>query len=263
MIKKKITFVGAGPGDPDLISVKGLRAIENANVILYDALVHPDLLNSAKSDAVKVYVGKRANKHRFPQQEINEMLVEYAEAYGNVVRLKGGDSFVFGRGHEELSFAQTNGIETSLIPGISSCYSVPELQEVPLTCRGVNESFWVITGTTRYGMLSSDLTHASKSTATVVILMGMGKLSQIVRLFDKNGRGNEPIMIVENGSLSTERKVLATVNTIEEQVKKHNIAAPAIITIGEVVSLHKEWKASPSTEQILNPIKKQSYVKAS
>ena len=131
-IKPLITLVGAGPGDPDLLTIKGLKAIQSANVILYDALVNPILLNEAPDCAIKIYVGKRANRHRFSQQDINTMLVEYALAYGHVVRLKGGDPFVFGRGHEELSYAALFNIKVNMVPGISSCIAVPELHEVPI-----------------------------------------------------------------------------------------------------------------------------------
>ena len=179
----KITLVGAGPGDPELITVKGLKAIQSADVILYDALANPALINEAPQDALKIYVGKRAGKHKLKQEEINLLLVQSAFLHGHAVRLKGGDSFVFGRGHEEIEFARAFDIPTSIVPGISSCIAVPELQEVPLTRRGLNESFWVITATTRSGKLSKDMSLAAQSTATVVVLMGMRKLPEIMRMF--------------------------------------------------------------------------------
>jgi len=236
----KITLVGAGPGDPELLTIKGLRAIQSADVILYDALVNRELLNEAPSHALKIYVGKRADNHRYTQDEINLMLVQYAFSNGHVVRLKGGDPFVFGRGHEEITYADAFGIETVIVPGISSCISVPELQGVPVTRRGVNESFWVLTATTKNGCLSKDLKIAAQSNATAVILMGIRKIAQISEIFARQGKGNTPVLVVQNGSLPNERKILGTVKDIAKKVINEGIGAPGIIIIGEVVALHPE-----------------------
>lgn len=237
-IQPKITLVGAGPGDPDLLTVKGLKTIQSADVILYDALVNPALLAEAPESTRKIFVGKRAGKHSYKQEEINLLIVQSAYLYGHAVRLKGGDSFVFGRGHEELEFAKAFDIETSVVPGISSCIAVPELQEVPLTRRGINESFWVITATTRNGKLSKDLQLAAQSSATVVVLMGLRKLAQITKLFKQQNRENTPVMVVQNGSRENEQFALGTIATIEDEVKRKGLGTPAIITIGEVVNLH-------------------------
>jgi len=242
-IQAKITLVGAGPGDPDLITVKGLHAIQSADVILYDALVNPELLKEAPRAARKIFVGKRAGRHSYKQEEINLLLVQSAYLYGHAVRLKGGDSFVFGRGHEEMEFAKAFDIETSVVPGISSCIAVPELQEVPLTRRGVNESFWVITATTRSGKLSKDLHLAAQSSATVVVLMGLRKLPEITKLFKKQNKGKTPVMVIQNGSRKNEQFALGTIDTIEEEVKNKGLGTPAIITIGAVVSLHPDLKS--------------------
>jgi uroporphyrin-III C-methyltransferase len=190
MRKAKVTLVGAGPGDPELISIKGTKALADADVVLYDALVHPDLLKYAPEKAQKVYVGKRAGQCSYAQEEINKLIVDYAVHFGHVVRLKGGDPFIFGRGHEELVFAKENGLDTAIIPGISSSISVPEMQEIPLTRRGVNESFWVITGTTKSGDFSRDINLAAQSSATVVILMGMNNLDRITEIFRNAGSCN-------------------------------------------------------------------------
>ena len=236
----KITLVGAGPGDPELITVKGLKALQTADVVLYDALSNPALLAEAPVNALKIYVGKRANKHRYKQEEINLMLVQYAFSNGHVVRLKGGDPFIFGRGHEELEYAEAFGIETQIVPGISSSIAVSELQGVPLTRRGINESFWVITGTTSSGKISKDIALAAQSSATVVILMGMRKLAEITQVFKKHGKGTTPVMIVQNGSLPTEQMVHGTVSSISKTVQQQGIGAPAIIVIGKVVDLLPE-----------------------
>ena len=243
----KITLVGAGPGDPDLLTVKGLKAIQKADVVLYDALVGKEILDYIPKNAIRIYVGKRANDHRYSQEEINEMMVRYACLHGHVVRLKGGDPFVFGRGHEELSFATDHDIEVAVVPGISSCIAVPELQQVPLTCRGVNESFWVLTGTTKAGILSKDIALAAESSATVVILMGLKKIREIAKVFRKNGKGELPAMVVQNGSTNQERAALGTINSIECEVQKKKISTPAIIVIGEVVGLHPDLKSELKT----------------
>ena len=164
----KLTLVGAGPGDPDLITVKGIKALQQADVVMYDALVHPDLLDYCRPDALKVYVGKRRGAYSCVQEDINPLIVHYARQYGHVVRLKGGDSFVFGRGYEEIEYARQHGIETAVVPGLSSSYAVPAAAGVPLTTRGLSESFWVVTGTTKAGKLATDLRLAAQSSATVV-----------------------------------------------------------------------------------------------
>ena len=241
MIHPKLTLVGAGPGDPDLISVKGVKALESAEVVLYDALVHPDLLKYLPAHAIRIFVGKKVGVCQFKQEDINTLIVENALKHGHVVRLKGGDPFIFGRGHEEILYARSFNIETQVIPGISSIYSVPELQGIPLTRRSINESFWVVTGTTKEHELSKDIAIAAQSTATVVILMGMLKLKEITEVFKKEGKSETPIAIIQNGTLSNERIALGTISTIVKIIEEEKISSPAVIVIGEVVSLHKDF----------------------
>jgi uroporphyrin-III C-methyltransferase len=245
-IKPKLILLGAGPGDAELITVKGIKALAKADVVLYDALVNTELLNHTKKEAKRIFVGKRADSKVYSQEEINQMIVEYALNYGNVVRLKGGDPFVFGRGHEELTYAEAFNIEVEIIPGVSSSIAVPELQHIPLTKRGINESFWVITGTNSNGELSKDILKAAQSDATIVILMGMGKLKEIVEVFNNAGKSATPAAIIQNGSLPDEKIGIARVENILETAKQKNLGSPAIIVIGEVVSLH------PDSEEILN-----------
>jgi uroporphyrin-III C-methyltransferase len=233
----KLTLVGAGPGDPDLITLKGIRALQQADVVMYDALVHPDLLNYCRPDALEVYVGKRRGAYACVQEDINPLIVHYAQQYGHVVRLKGGDSFVFGRGYEELEFARQHGLETAVVPGLSSSYSVPASVGIPLTTRGLSESFWVVTGTTKAGQLSSDLQLAAQSSATVVILMGMHKLTEIMAVFDGAGKATTPVAIIQNGSLPDERVVVGRVNDIQQRASASGIDNPAIIIIGDVAAL--------------------------
>lgn len=237
----KITLVGAGPGDPDLITLGGIKALHSAGVVLYDALVNPQLLDHAPSAAPRIYVGKRANRHRYAQADINAMMVDLALRHGHVVRLKGGDPFVFGRGHEELEYARSRGMDVRVIPGISSAIALPELQGVPVTRRGVSESFWVLTGTTRNGCLSDDVRLAARSTATVIILMGMRKLAEICDCFDAAGKGKTPVMLIQHGSLPEERRLLGTVDDIAEKAEQAGIGSPGLIVIGEVAALHPKW----------------------
>ncbi|HQD11560.1 MAG TPA: uroporphyrinogen-III C-methyltransferase [Chitinophagales bacterium] len=234
MIEPKLILVGAGPGDPELISVKGLKALQAADVVMYDALVSEELLQHAPN-AVKVFCGKRAGTHYMKQDEINRQIVEHAQRYGTVVRLKGGDPFIFGRGQEELEYAEKHGIPTAIIPGISSATALATSRKIPLTKRGITESVWVTTGTTSCGALSDDIELAAQSSATVVILMGIGKLPEIVKVFLKYKPATYPMAIIQNGTLPDEKVVCGHLVTIQDKVAKENITAPAIIIVGEVV----------------------------
>ncbi|MBD1429979.1 MULTISPECIES: uroporphyrinogen-III C-methyltransferase [Sphingobacterium] len=241
-VKPFVTLVGAGPGDPDLITLKGIKAIKEADVILYDALVNEELLTYAKESCTKIYVGKRAERLSTSQDYINKLLVDYALTHGHVVRLKGGDPFVFGRGGEELDYVHQFDIPTAVVPGISSSVGLTGLQQIPLTYRGISESFWVITGSTSDGRLSEDLHHAVKTNATVVVLMGYSKLQQIIELYKNNGKGNLPIALIQNGSLENERLAIGTIDSIMEQVHKNLLGVPAIIVLGEVVAKHQSFQ---------------------
>lgn len=232
----KLTVVGAGPGDKDLITLKAIKAIQDADVILYDALINDDLLDYVSSSAELIFVGKRKGCYRYQQEQINELIVSRAKSHGHVVRLKGGDPFIFGRGAEEMDYARAHGLETAMVPGISSALAVPAYQGIPLTKRGASESFWVITGTTKSHKISEDVALSAKSTATVVILMGMGKLSKIVSIFTAEGKADIPVAIIQNGTTPQENVGIGTISTIEGIVAEKNLGAPAIIVIGEVVA---------------------------
>ena len=241
-IVPKVTLVGAGPGDPDLITLKGIKAIREADAILYDALVNEELLSFAKPSCALIYVGKRAERISTSQDYINKLLVDYALTHGHVVRLKGGDPFVFGRGGEEIDYIRQFNIPTQVIPGISSSVGLTGLQQIPLTYRGISESFWVITGSTSDGHLSDDLKSAVHTNATVVVLMGYAKLAQIVDFYQQHGKGQLPIALIQNGSLPTERIALGRIDTILDEAKRHLVGVPAIIVLGEVVAKHIEFE---------------------
>lgn len=236
----KLTVVGAGPGAIDLITIKAIKAIESADVILYDSLINTDLLRYASPLAELIFVGKRKGCYTYQQSQINELIVERALDKGNVVRLKGGDPFVFGRGAEEIDYARNFGLETEVVPGISSALAVPAYQGIPLTKRDVSESFWVITGTTKAHKISNDIPLAAQSTATVVILMGMSKLKEITNIFSAHGKENTPVAIIQNGTTPHEKIGIGTVQTICNVVEEKELSNPAIIVIGEVVEKRVE-----------------------
>jgi uroporphyrin-III C-methyltransferase len=232
----KLTIVGAGPGDEDLITIKAIRAISSADVILYDALVNQALLKHASPKAELIFVGKRKGCYAYQQSQINDLIIERALRCGHVVRLKGGDPFIFGRGAEELEYAKEYAIEVAVVPGISSAAAVPAYQGIPLTKRNASESFWVITGTTKSHQISGDIALAAQSTATVVILMGMGKLSEIVQIFSNEGKSETAVAIIQNGTRVSEKVGIGTISTIESIVEEKQLSNPAIIIIGEVVN---------------------------
>lgn len=238
----RLTLVGAGPGHPDLISVRGVKALAQADAVLYDALVHPDLLDLAPAAAIRLFVGKRAGQHSHHQDDINRLILEHALSHGHVVRLKGGDPFVFARGQEEIEFVEAHGIPTEVVPGISSAIGVMGLQKIPVTRRGVSESFFVVTGTTQTEQLSTDLALAAQTSATVVVLMGMRQLPKITAIYRSLGKGDMPVAVIQNGSLPDEQVAIGTVGTIEEQVAERGMSAPSIIVLGEVVRYHERFR---------------------
>ena len=239
----KLTLIGAGPGDPELITLKAVKALNAADVVMYDALVDKRLLAHAPH-AVQIFVGKRGGKQYLSQPDINQLIVQNALNYGHVVRLKGGDPFVFGRGHEEMIHAQSFGIQVELIPGITSAISVPELQGIPVTRRGIAESFWVLTATNKDDELSNDIALAVQSTATVIILMGTRKLQQISELYERAGRSETYVAVIQNGSHENEKVALGKMSEIVKKVEEKGIASPAVIVIGEVVRTHPELLAT-------------------
>ena len=232
-----LQLVGAGPGDPELITLKAIRAISQAEVIFYDALANESLLDYASPHAIKKFVGKRFGCHALSQQEINLMIIEYCQHYKRIVRLKGGDPFVFGRATEEIEAARKNGIAVEVIPGISSALAVPASQMIPLTARGINESFWVTTGTTQFGKVSEDIRLAAQSSATVIILMAMSKLEEIMEIFSSYGKAETPVAIIQDGTTPQAQMITGTVKDIYFRSQFAELTNPAIIVVGEVVRL--------------------------
>jgi uroporphyrin-III C-methyltransferase len=238
MIKPTLWLIGAGPGDPELITLKAIKVLKNASVILYDALANEALLDHASPHVIKKFVGKRYGCHSLSQSEINDLIIEYAYTYKKVVRLKGGDPFVFGRAQEEIEVAREAGIKVEIIPGISSALAVAGTQMIPITCRGISESFWVTTGMTQAGEISKDIYLAAQSSATVIILMAMSKLEKIMDIFVSYGKKETPVAIIQDGTTPKEKIVIGKVKDIAFQAEYANLANPAIIVVGEVVNLH-------------------------
>ncbi|MRX47191.1 uroporphyrinogen-III C-methyltransferase [Pedobacter puniceum] len=233
----QLYVVGAGPGDPELLTMKAYKILQTANVILYDNLANKALLELAPQDCECIYVGKQPYGDYTPQERILELIKEKAFEKGKVIRLKGGDPYIFGRGFEEILFARAHGIETFYIPGISSMQALG-FEDIPLTHRSVSESIWVVTGTKKDGSLSADLKLAMQSNATVVIYMGMKKTADIALAYLEANKGDTPAAIVQHASLPHKKTVKGKVKDLQTMAEDAKITHPALIIIGPVVALN-------------------------
>lgn len=257
----KVTLVGAGPGDAGLITVKGLEKLKTCDVVIYDRLSSDELLGAVKEDCILVYVGKKPGCHSMKQEEINRILVEYGRKYADVVRLKGGDSFVFGRGGEEILVLQEAGIPYEVVPGITSSIAVPEMAGIPVTHRGIARSFHVITGHTRYELSEKEIKHTAgetdaagmiatdtmtddygtlaKLSGTLVFLMGLSNLEKIAEQLLRYGKAPDtPAAVIANGTTPYEKAVRGTLSDIVERVRAAGLESPVVIVIGETAALH-------------------------
>jgi uroporphyrin-III C-methyltransferase len=233
----ELYVLGAGPGDPELITVKAYKILETAAVVLYDNLANKELLKSVPQNCETIYVGKQPYGEYTPQETIHALIKEKAFSKGRVVRLKGGDPYIFGRGFEEILFARANGIEAHYVPGITSMQAVG-LEDIPLTHRNVCESIWVVTGTKKDGTLSDDLRLAIKSKATVVVYMGMKKLKEIAAVFIEENSGDIPAAIIQHASLPKQKMGKGKVKDLERIAKENLLTHPSIIIIGSVVDIN-------------------------
>lgn len=234
----ELYVVGAGPGDPELITVKAHKLLQQASVILYDNLANKQLLDLAPESCEMIYVGKQPYGAYTPQETIHELIKQYAFNKGRVIRLKGGDPFIFGRGFEEILFARSQGIKTFFIPGITSMQA-SGFEDIPLTHRNLSESVWAITGTKKDGSLSADLRLAMKSNATVVIYMGMKKLIEIAATYIEAGKGSVPAAIIQHASLPYQKSVKGLVKDLPEMAESYKMTYPALVIIGMVVDIDK------------------------
>ncbi len=239
----KVYLVGAGPGDPKLITLKGMEAIKKADVIIYDRLAHPSLLEYAKKTAELIYVGKSPNQHTLLQEEINQLLVEKAREKGVVTRLKGGDPTVFGRvGEEALELAKAK-IPFEIVPGITSAIAVPAYAGIPVTNRGYTSSLAIVTGHEDPTKNESDINWEKISTATgtIIFLMGVSNLRLIRDKLIENGRSeNTSVALIRWGTRVEQQTVTGTLQNIVTRVEEANLTSPAIIIIGEVVKLREQ-----------------------
>ena len=233
----ELIVMGAGPGDPELITVKGQRILQQADVVLYDNLANKALLNLTKADCENVYVGKQPYSEHTTQEAIHEMIAHYAFSKGTVVRLKGGDPFIFGRGYEEIIYARSLGIKTQFIPGITSMQAAG-FEDIPLTHRSLSEGIWIVTGTKKDGTLSADLRLAMQSNATVVIYMGMKQLAVIADTYIKENRGDTPAAIIQHASLPQQKVAKGKIKDMPALAQQQGLTYPAIIIIGQVTDIN-------------------------
>lgn len=233
----KVYLVGAGPGDPGLMTVRGLQLLRGAEVVVYDKLVNPVLLEEVSNNAERIFVGKQAGRHCIAQSEINEVLINYAQGGYEVVRLKGGDPFVFGRGGEEAEALVDAGVPFEIVPGVSSAMAVPAYAGIPLTHRKFASSFTVVTGHEASKPHSSvDWAKLATAGDTLVILMGLHNLSMIAAKLIEHGRSKDtPAAVIRQGTTAEQETVIGTLADIAD--KSAFLGAPALIVVGEVVQL--------------------------
>lgn len=250
----KVYLVGAGPGDPELITVKGLRMVQEADVIVYDRLIHPEIIEKSKPQAERFYVGKRCDHHTVPQDEINALIVREARKGKSVLRLKGGDPFVFGRGAEEILYLVEHGIPWEVVPGVTSATAVPAYAGIPITHREFSSMVSIITGhetfTKERSQLRFDLIAPNDS--TLVILMGMSNLEKIVQELLFYGRpGTTPACIITWGTYPKQKILTGTLENIAQKKEEAGLKPPGIIVIGEVVRFRETFlTATPGTPRL-------------
>ena len=241
----KVYMVGAGPGDPGLITQKGLQCLVHADIVVYDHLLDERLLDLVPASAEKVYVGKTAGEHASEQSEINELLVRKAREGETVVRLKGGDPFVFGRGGEEAEFLKQNRIPFEVVPGISSAIAVPAYAGIPVTHRRLASSFAVVAGREGQSKGSSSINWENLATGvdTIILLMGMQNLPNIVAKLLEHGRAPDtPVAVIKDGTRPEQITVVGDLTNIVARAKKHHLSAPVVIVVGDVVRLREKLR---------------------
>lgn len=243
MTTGKVWLVGAGPGDIGLFTKKGMEVLQNAEVVVYDSLVGQGVLSMIPKDVITINVGKRAGNHTLPQEGINQVLLEQAQKGYRVVRLKGGDPFLFGRGGEELVLLKEHQIPYEIVPGVTSPLAVPAYNGIPVTHRDFCSSLHIITGHKKAGMeYDIDFEALVRTKGTLVFLMGVGALEDICNCLMKAGmEAGMPAAILQQGTTAGQKRIVATVGTLKAEVDRQGIETPAIIVVGKVCSLEKEF----------------------
>ncbi len=243
MAKPIVYLTGAGPGDAKLITVRGVESIKSADCIIYDYLVNPDLLKFARSDAKLIYVGKKAGAHTLSQDKINQLLLKQARRHNVVVRLKGGDPFIFGRGAEEALYLKKNKIDFEVVPGVTSAIAVATYAGIPLTARSENSTVGFITGNEDPAKQNSNINWSAlvKALGTMVFLMGIGNLEKIVQKLIESGKSPQALVaLIRWGTTVKQQTLTGNLGNIVRLAKKNKIAPPAIIVVGEVVKFRKD-----------------------
>jgi uroporphyrin-III C-methyltransferase/precorrin-2 dehydrogenase/sirohydrochlorin ferrochelatase/uroporphyrin-III C-methyltransferase len=247
----KVYLVGTGPGDPDLLTVKALRLLQNADVVIYDRLVSEAILEQIPSGVSRIYVGKQSGKHTLPQDEINQLLVNLAEGKRNIVRLKGGDPFVFGRGSEEALLLVENGIDFEVVPGITAASACTTYAGIPLTHRGLSKGVQIVTGHSQDDQpLELDWQSLADVDKTIVIYMGLSNIELISRRLLAAGlHATTPAAAIQEGTSLKQRRVLSTLSNLAQDTRAANLQSPVIFVIGKVVSLagSMDWFVTEET----------------
>ena len=239
-----VYLVGAGPGDPDLLTLKAAKLLKQADVVVYDNLVSEGVIGLIHDGAEKIYVGKEKNRHTLPQTEINQLLVTLAKKGKKVIRLKGGDPFIFGRGGEELEILADHGIAFEVVPGITAANGISCYSGIPLTHRDYAQSCLFTTGHLKDGTLDLDWQSLTRQNQTVVIYMGLGALSEIAQQLIKHGMpASMPAAIIEKGTTRQQKVISGTLETLPELVRTLGLKSPSLIIVGQVVALNKrlQW----------------------
>ncbi len=237
----KVYLVGSGPGAIDLLTIKAYQLIQTANVIVYDRLVSSEILELIPSSCLKHYVGKQESEHTLPQEDISQLLVDYASKFKKIIRLKGGDPFVFGRGGEEVELLVKNNIAFEVVPGISSSVAAATYAGIPVTHRGVSNNFTVIAGHTCTSSAFDNLDwNAFSKLGTLVILMGVRSRALIARNLIKAGKDKKiPVAFIENATTCNQNVIISNLDDVAKNAPQVN--SPAVMIIGEVVNFHYDW----------------------
>ncbi|MBC8519502.1 MAG: uroporphyrinogen-III C-methyltransferase [Gammaproteobacteria bacterium] len=250
-----VSLIGAGPGDPDLLTIKALRRIEQAEVVVHDRLVSQEILDLIPQGVPRIYAGKSCGKHSMTQDEINQTLVNLAKNGRSVVRLKGGDPFIFGRGSEEALVLKREKIRFEIVPGITSGIAASAYAGIPVTHRSLSRGVLFVTGHFKNDeAVELDWRGMANPELTLVIYMGLHNLSMIADNLTRHGlSADTPVAVIENGTSREQRKAIATLHTIEDAVKREGLKSPALIVVGKVVKLSDELDWFGMVDEELNP----------
>ena len=262
----RVYLVGAGPGDPELLTLRALRLLQQAQVIVYDHLVSPAVLDFVAPGAERIYAGKRRNEHTLRQEQINALLIRLAREGRQVVRLKGGDPFIFGRGGEEMQALAAEGIAFEVVPGVTAACGVSSYAGIPLTHRDYAQTCLFVTGHLKDGSADLDWQALTRPRQTVVIYMGLNALPDICRQLIAHGAApSHPIAVVQQGTIAAQKVLTGTLADLPAQVARHGLSSPCLIIVGEVVLLHRAlawFKPQPQQQQQAGPGRSPSVLSA-